>query len=95
MTTRAEIIGRLAERRLRRHYLPNLTRAQVKTAAQTLTNADWDAIIGAIRDRSEVEIGEVLSAKVQGFLLDLAQADIQNAVDAGGKIDIDDLIELI
>lgn len=80
MATREQIVQKLANRRVASHYLPNLSRAQVRQAAQGLTNEQWDTIIGAVRTRKVTDIGEVLRLRVIEHLRGLALADIEAAL---------------
>ena len=95
MATRQEIVGKLAARRVQGHYLPNLSRQQIRTAAQALTNAEWDDIISGIKEREFNEVGEVLAKRVREFLMDLATTDVTNSIDQDGKIAVDDIIALL
>lgn len=76
MATKADLIQFLAVRRFNTHYLPNLTRAQIRTAAQQLSDEQWDAIIDGIRSGDNTNIGAVLSAEVKEFLLALAVTEV-------------------
>ena len=94
MATRAEIIDKLAARRLRKHYLPNLSRQQIRMAAQALTDSEWDDIISAIRDRQAFEAGEVLAKRVNLFLKNLSRQDVETALGQDDRVSVQDLIEL-
>ena len=94
MATRAEIIDKLAAKRLRKHYLPNLNRQQIRAAALLLSDAEWDDIINAIRDRQAFEAGEVLAKRVVTYLKGLAKLDVENALGQDDRISINDLIDL-
>lgn len=94
MATRAEIVAKLANRRLSRHYLPNLSRQLVRSAAQSLTNAEWDSIISALRKRNTTDVGAVLAKRVEQSLRDAAMADIENRLGANDTLSIQELEDL-
>ena len=94
MATRAEIVAKLANRRLSRHYLPNLTRQLVRTAAQSLTNAEWDLIITALRNRAHQDVGVILAKRVEQSLRDAATADIESRLGANDTLSIQELEDL-
>ena len=94
MASRAEIVTKLANRRLSKHYLPNLSRQIIKTAAQSLTNAEWDEIISAIRDRNPQAAGVVLSKRVEQHMRMLAEQDIENRLGSNDTLSITELVDL-
>ena len=95
MATRAQIVSRLAKRRVRQHYLPNLTRAQVRTAAQGLTDAEWDTIINAVRKGNAALAGTTLQARIGLYLHNLAEQDVENALSPDDTITIQELEALL
>lgn len=94
MATRAQIVEKLANRRLAKHYLPNLSRQQIRAAAQELTNPEWDAIIRAIRERDAKVGGLVLAKRVEEHLRGLAKEDIENRLGGNDTLSISELEDL-
>ena len=95
MTTRAEIVDKLARRRVQTHYLPNLNRAAVRTAAQQLTNEEWDTIIQGIRDRKFEAVGGTLNRRVLLYLNALAEVDVENALGPDDTLTINEIKALL
>lgn len=94
MATRVELVQKLAKRRFNNQCIPNLTRAQVRQAAQGLTNAEWDKIIEGISSNNDGVVGKVLAGQVHEYLLGLATADVETWL-ADDTLTLDQLLELI
>ena len=95
MTTRTEIVTKLANRRVRRHYLPNLTRQQIRQAAQAMSDADWDYIIEALRSADQRIVGELLEDQVLAFLEAMAEQDVEAKLGQDDTLTIDEIIQLL
>ena len=93
MATKDELIVLLAKRRFNNFYVPNLTRVQIRQAAQQLTDAEWDSIIANLFT-NKTAVGDVLAERVRRFLMDLAIADITAQL-ADDLLTTDELLELI
>lgn len=94
MATRDELILALAKRRLNNFYWPNFDRAQIKQAAQQLSDEEWDRIVAAMRGKDHTEVGAVLTIQVQDYLMSLAVTEVTTWL-ADDLITTDQLLELI
>ena len=95
MTTRDEIVKRLSIRRVRKHYLPNLTRPMVRQAAQQLTDQEWDKIIAALRNGNARIAGECLEDRIMSFLEEKARLDVEESLGQDDTLTIGEIIDLI
>lgn len=93
MATKADLIQFLAARRFNTFYLPNLTRVQIRTAAQQLSDSEWDLIIEGIRKGDNANVGAVLSAQVKEYLLGLAVDEVTASL-ADDMLSTTDLLAL-
>lgn len=95
MATRADIVDRLARRRVASVYLPGLTRVQIRQAAQQLTDEEWDAIITGVRTGDAEIIGNTIRRQTLGYLKALAVADVEAALAPDDTLSVTELEGLI
>ena len=95
MTTRTEIVTKLANRRVRKHYLPGLTRAMIRQAAQGFSDAEWDKIIDALKNGDARMIGDALEDPILRFLEVKAEQDVEGKLGQDDTLTIDEIIELL
>ena len=95
MATRAEVVQELAKRRFNKALLPNLTRAQVKQAAQGMTDAQWDQIIANIRSvDNSGDTGLLLRQVVHAHLMTIAVSDIEGRLAPDDTLDLSEITDL-
>ena len=95
MATREQIVNKLANQRVRSHYLPTMTRAIVRQAAQGLTNGEWDNIIEGVRQQNATDVGTILIRQVNEHIKNLAIQDVEDDLAPDDTLTITELEGLI
>ena len=89
--TREQLIKQLSQVRAKRHYIPNLSRAQIKQASKSFSDEEWDAIIVSIRNKT---VGPALYQPVLAYLYGLAKDDVEAMIE-DDTLTLEELMELL
>lgn len=95
MATREQIVAKLVSRRVNSVLLPNLTRQQIRQAAQGLTNQQWDGIISGVRSNNPADVGMILRERALQYLRAAANTDIEDALSPDDTLTVAELEGLL